>query len=308
MSISRRTFLKKGTIAMAGQAIIPGLLFASAKQEDRLGIQLYSVRNEMEKDPADTLKKIAEIGYNYVEHAGYEDRSFYGYSAKKFKNILDDIGLKMCSGHVYMDMSIWNKSKNDFTDSWKYTLEDAVTAGQEYLITPTLNKDFQKDYDRLMQLMDLFNRCGTLCKNFGLKFGYHNDYPFDVLLNGKRLYDIILAETDPVLVTQELDIGNMYGEIQHEDRTILDILEENRGRFPLMHVKDEFKITGKGEMSNGYESTVLGNGLVPIKSIIDYAKKHNHTHYFIIEQESYQDYSPLEGTKKNYAVMKKWGY
>ena len=136
-----------------------------------------------------------------------------------------------------------------------------------------------------------------------MKFGYHNhDFEFKYSLNNKKLYDIILEHTDPALVTQQMDIGNMYG----AGGRALDILKKYPGRFESMHLKDEIKAE-KGEM-NGYESTILGKGLLPVKEIVDLARKSGGTTEFIIEQESYQGKTPLECLKEDLKIMKSWGY
>lgn len=236
MNTSRRTFLKMSTIAMTGVAMMPDTLFASEKRKEVLGIQLYSVRDDMQKDALGTLRHLAGIGYKHVEHANYVNRKFYGYEAKDFKKMLDDVGIIMSSGHVQMSMKDWDPSKNDFTDQWKHTIEDAVTAGQQYLINPWMDEGLRKDYDKLMHLLDLFNKCGELCKSSGLSFGYHNhDFEFDTILNNKKLYDIILEHTSPSLVVQEMDVGNMY----NGGGKALEMLKKYPGRFEMMHVKDE---------------------------------------------------------------------
>ena len=115
MNNSRRKFLKTGALLTASAALMPRDLFANAKKIERTGIQLYSVRDAMQKDPQGSLKKIADAGYLFVEHANYVDRKFYGYSAKEFKNILIGFGLEMVSGHTVMTAQDWDNSKNDFT-------------------------------------------------------------------------------------------------------------------------------------------------------------------------------------------------
>ena len=86
----------------------------------------YGVREDMQQDPLVTLKALAEMGYKNVEHANYIDRKFYGYTAKEFRKVLDDLGLKMPSGHTVMGKNHWDASKKEFTDAWKYTIEDAA--------------------------------------------------------------------------------------------------------------------------------------------------------------------------------------
>ena len=305
MRTSRRNFLKSGTLALAGATILSDKIFAASMPSKITGIQLYSVRDDMKKAPLDTLKKIAGMGYKNVEHANYTGRKFYGYTPSEFKKILGDLGLKMPSGHTPMSPKHWDETKKDFTDEWKYTVEDAATVGQQYVISPWFDESWRKDYDGLLQHLEVLNKSGELCKKSGMKFGYHNhNFEFSVVLNNMKVYDIMLQHTDPLLVAQQLDIGNMYG----AGGRAPEIIKQYPGRFELMHVKDEIKSPAKGEMEDGYESTVLGKGVLGIKEILDLASKQGGTTQFIIEQESYQKLTPLEAAKEDIEVMKKWGY
>jgi sugar phosphate isomerase/epimerase len=301
MSTSRRDFLKTGAFSLAASSLLSEHLFASTAPQLILGIQLYSVRDAMGKDAAGTLKQIAGIGYGYVEHANYRDRKFYNYSATDFKKLLDDLGLKMLSGHTQLLKSHWDDSKNDFTDQWKWTVDDAATAGQKYVISPWLDESLRTRFDDFKHFMDIFNKSGELCKKSGMQFGYHNhDFEFSTILEGKKLYDLILQNTDPALVIQQLDIGNLY----NGGAVAGDIVKQYPGRFVSMHVKDEIKSTKGNEK---YESTVLGEGIVHTKDVID-AGRDTGTTYFIVEQESYQGKSSLETAKEDFDIMKKWGY
>ena len=133
-----------------------------------------------------------------------------------------------------------------------------------------------------------------------MKFGYHNhDFEFSNKLNNIKLYDIILRNTDPSLVAQQMDIGNMY----EAGGRAIDILKQYPGRFELLHVKDEIKApNGK------YESSILAKGVIPVKQVLDLAKKSGGTSHFIIEQESYQGMTPLDSVKEDLVIMKKWGF
>ena len=306
MKLSRRKFVVNGSLSLAGTMLFSNKLFANTTaMKTTLGLQLYSVRDDMKKDPLGTLKQLAAMGYKNVEHANYVDRKFYGYSATEFKKVLDDLGLQMRSGHTAMSDKHWDNATKDFTDSWKQTVEDAATVGQRYVITPSFDESLRKNYDSLISLLDKFNKSGELCKKSGLKFGYHNhDFEFKYSLNDKKIYDIILEHTDPALVAQQIDIGNMY----EAGGRALEIMKKHPGRFESMHVKDEVKAKDKGEMNGELESTILGKGVVPIKQIIDYARKSGGTTEFIIEQESYQGKAPIECVKEDLRIMKKWGY
>jgi len=306
MKLNRRKFIRNSSVAIAGSILLPNSIFAHKKMTNTiLGLQLYTVRDDMKKDPLGTLKQLSAMGYKNVEHANYVDRKFYGYSATDFKKILSDLGLKMPSGHTVMAGSDWDESKKDFSDKWKQTVEDAATVGEMYVISPWLDESLRQNYDGLVKFLEVFNNCGELCKKSGLTFGYHNhDFEFKYSLNGKKIYDIILEKTDPTLVLQQIDIGNMYG----AGGRALEILKKHPGRFKSMHVKDEIKSTDKGEMNDNYESTVLGKGILPVKEIVDLFREKGGTTEFIIEQESYQEITPLEASRQDLAVMKSWGY
>lgn len=288
-------------MAAAATALFSKNLFAAEKAVELTGVQLYSVRDDMKKDPLATLKQLANMGYKHVEHANYVDRKFYGYAAKDFKKILDDLGLKMPSGHTVMGNQHWDNSKKDFTDAWKYTVDDAAVMGQVYVISPWLDEALRKNIDDLKHFLEVFNKSGELCKKSGMMFGYHNhDFEFSEKFGNVIMYDIILRNTDPGLVIHQLDIGNLY----NGGGNALEVVKQWPGRFQSMHVKDEIKATSGNER---YESTKLGAGIVPVKEVIDTGRKSGTIH-FIIEQESYQGKAPLDSVKEDLEIMKKWGY
>lgn len=287
---------------IAGSALFKHQLFAHPRSTELTGIQLYSVRDDMKSNPLATLQQLSKMGYQYVEHANYVDRKFYGWNAKEFRKVLDGLGLKMPSGHTVMRFSHWDENKKDFTDAWKYTVEDAAVCGQHFVISPSMEESTRKNYDDLKKLLDMFNKSGELCSKSGMKFGYHNHhFEFKESLNGKTLFDIILTETDPKLVMQQLDIGNML----NGGAKALDIMQKYPGRFESMHVKDEIRSTHPGEEE--FISTILGVGIIPVKEIIDLGRKWG-TKDFIIEQESYQGKAPVDCAREDLAVMKQWGY
>ncbi|WP_374950898.1 sugar phosphate isomerase/epimerase family protein [Mucilaginibacter sp.] len=305
MNSSRRNFLRNSALAVTAAAIMPKDMFALAPKIQRVGLQLYSVRDHMKTDPAGTLKKLADMGYVYVEHANYVDRKFYGYTAPEFKKLLAGLGLVMPSGHTVMTTRDWDAAKGDFTDKWKYTIEDAATMGQKFVISPWMEDSIRKDEAGLKKFMDQFNKCGELCQKSGMKFGYHtHEFEFTNKIGDKNLYDYILDNTDPKLVIQQLDIGNMYNQ---GNMTALDYMKKYPGRIESLHVKDEIKSATPGEVGTGYESTYLGTGLVPLKEILKLSKQQGITS-LIIEHESYQGADPLDCVKIDLQTMKKWGY
>jgi sugar phosphate isomerase/epimerase len=302
MKTSRRTFVKTSTLAVLGAAVFPGSVFAAGKQKGMVGLQLYSVRNEMAKDPLGSLTQLAEMGYVYVEHASYINRKFYGYSAPEFRKVLDGLGLKMISGHTVMGRQHWDEAKKDFSDSWKFTVEDAAVLGQKWVISPSMDANMRKTYDDFKRYMDVFNKSGELCKKSGMKFGYHNHaFEFSEKLNNEKVFDIMMNSLDTNLVAMQLDIGNLY----NGGAVALDIMKQYPDRFEIIHVKDEIESNGGSEK---YISTVLGEGIVETKKVVTLARKIGGTNCYIIEQESYGTRTPMDCVNEDLAIMKKWGY
>jgi len=302
MKTSRRTFVKTSALAALGTMILPELVLAAKKKKGIVGLQLYSVRDDMSKDPLGTLKQVSKMGYKYVEHANYINRKFYGFAAPEFKKVLDDLGLKMVSGHTVMGREHWDDTKKDFSDSWKLTVEDAGVLQQKYVVSPSMDNSMRKTYDDFMRYMDVFNKCGELCKKQGMKFGYHNhDFEFSEKLNDVKLFDIMMKSMNPELVVVQLDIGNLY----NGGAVAMDVVKQYPGRFENVHVKDEIKATSGNET---YESTIIGEGIVNAKEVVDLATRIGGTTCYIIEQESYQGKTPLECVELNLKIMKKWGY
>jgi sugar phosphate isomerase/epimerase len=286
MKTSRRTFLKSGALVALGAAILPRSTFASVAQKGMVGLQLYSVRDDMMKDPKGSLTQLAKMGYVYVEHANYVDQKFYGFPALEFRKIIDGLGLKMISGHTVMGKEHW----------------DAAVLGQKLVISPWMDETMRKTYDDFKRYMDIFNKSGELCKKSGMKFGYHNhDFEFSQKLNGEKVFDIIMKSIDPNLVALQLDMGNLY----NGGAVALDVMNQYPGRFEIMHVKDEIAAKGGSEK---YESTILGEGIVNTKKEVELGATKGGTKCYIIEQESYGDKTPMYCAKADLDVMKKWGY
>ena len=302
MKTSRRTFVKTGALAALAAAFFPRSAFASSVKKGMVGLQLYSVRDDMMKDPVGSLTQLAKMGYIYVEHANYINRKFYGFSAPEFRKVLDGLGLKMISGHTVMANQHWDEAKKDFSDSWKYTVEDAATLGQKWVISPFMDESMRKSYEDFKKYMEVFNKSGELCKKSGMKFGYHNhDFEFSQKLNNENIFDIMMKSLNPDLVAMQLDIGNLY----NGGAIALDVMSQYPGRFEIIHVKDEIEAKGGNEK---YISTILGEGIVNTKKVVDLAAKKGGTKCYIIEQESYGDKTPMYCAKADLDIMKKWGY
>jgi sugar phosphate isomerase/epimerase len=304
MKSSRRSFIKSGALAFGATALFPKSVLATGKPKKPgniiTGLQLYSVRDEMSRDPLGTLTQLSAMGYVNLEHAGYSERKFYGYTASVFKKILDDLGLKMISGHTVLGIQHWIDATGDFTDDWKYTVEDAAVLEQKYVISPWMDVKMRDTRANLMKYLAIFNNCGDLCNQSGMKFGYHNhDFEFSQVMDGEKLFDIMMRNIDPERVVIQLDIGNIY----NGGAVALDVVKKYPGRFENIHVKDEIQVDG-----GKYESCILGEGIINCQQVVNLAAEIGGASCFIIEQEAYQDKTPVDCVKEDLAVMRKWGY
>jgi sugar phosphate isomerase/epimerase len=304
MKTNRRDFIKTGAAAAAGAFLLKDELLAMPAKEKGgvVALQLYSVRDAMMKDPVGTLKTLAAQGWVYVEHANYVNGKFYTHEPKAFRKVLDDLGLKMISGHTVFAPNHWDATKNDFTDSWKKLVDDAAVLGQSYVVSPWMDESMYKTYDEFLRSIEKLNKCGELCNKAGMKFGYHNhDFEFRVQFDGKKFFDIFMKECDPGKVVMQLDTGNLY----NGGAIAMDVVKQYPGRWENLHVKDEIKSLSGGE---SYESTIVGEGIVNVKELLAAATKTGGVKVYVVEQESYQGKDPIECMKKNLDIMTSWGY
>lgn len=277
---TRREFLKT-----SGAFTVGSLFFSCmAKEQEKsaivknIGIQLYTVRKEMLADAVGTLKKLAAIGYKELESARSEKGNYYGLPAKEVKKIVEDLGMHMRSGHVHID------------ENWQQSIDQAVEAGQEYLICSTMPSKGQT-VENYQRVADAFSKAGEDCKKANLVFGYHNhDYEFEKA-GDQVLYDVLLDKSDPNLVKMELDLGWVIA----TGSDPLHYFEKYPGRFPLWHLKD-MDLAKK-------QSTEFGKGKVNIAQMLQHAKQSGMQYYFV-EQEEYAN-TAFESIQHNYNYLAK---
>lgn len=286
--LNRRTFLRQTACSVAGglggavalNALDMTNAFAAAKI-GKIGVQLYTVRNEMAKDFDGSLRKIAEIGYKQVEFAGYYNRT-----PEQIKTLLGQLGLEAPSVHVGINLLRTELDK---------AIETAKTIGHRYLICPYLDASERKSLDQYKQHAALFNKAGAACKKAGLQFGYHNhDFEF-APMDGKLPYDVLLAETDKSLVKMELDL---YWIVKAKQDPIAWI-DKHPGRFVAFHIKDK-------DATPKEFFTEVGRGTIQFKPIFAKSKKAG-VDLFIVEQDQCPG-SPFDSLKISYDYLKTLEY
>jgi sugar phosphate isomerase/epimerase len=275
---TRRNFIKTTGILALGSAFLPKLASAGLKPPKKVGIQLYTVRNEMLKDAAGTLKQLAAIGYKEIESARSEKGNYYGLTPKEIKSITKDLGISLISGHVHYDQD------------WQKSIDEAAETGQQYMICAVLPANGQTA-DNYKRSAEIFNKAGEDCKKVNISFGYHNHSSEFEKVNNQTLYDVLLDNTDPDLVKMEMDLGWVIA-AGNDPKYYFD---RNPGRFPLWHLKDVDMVKK--------QSTEFGKGALDIAKMFSYTKLSGMKHFFV-EQEDYTN-SALEASKYDFDYLEK---
>lgn len=268
---TRRGFLTQAGLFSAGLLVAPKLL--SARGDTKIGLQLYSLREQLPKDVKGVIAKVAEAGYQQVETFGYsKDHGFWGLSASEFSKVLKANHLVTPSGHYGADALFANGTFGEIDEA----AEAALATGQQYVTIPYINEKYRKTPADLKEIARKLNLAGERLKKVGLKLGYHNHNIEFLDVEGQLLYDVMLSETNPELVHFEMDI---YWVVR-AGQDPLHWIDKYPGRFTMVHMKDMDK--NQPELN-----TEIGNGSIDFKPIIAKAKKAG-IKYYIMEQENYK--------------------
>ncbi len=285
-SYHRREFLKTAGVLGAGISVfgLSGCRTASAakKINQQFGIQLYTLRDVLPSDPKKILTQIASFGYKEIESYEGEQGMYWGMKNTEFKQLMVDLDMKIVASHT------------DINKDFERKAEEAAAIGMKYLICPWLGP--QKSLDDYRKAAATFNQRGETCKKHGIRFAYHNhDYSFK-LLEGQYPQDILMQETDNKLVDYEMDIYWVVTAGQDP----LTWFNKYPDRFTLAHLKDRKKNVPSSDTD---ASTVLGTGIIDFSSMLP-AAAHKGLNYFIVEQERYDNTTPVEASRLNAEYMK----
>jgi len=284
--MDRRTFL--GTMTAATLLTRRLGLAADDHKIEKIGLQLYTVRDLMKQDFDGTLAKVAAIGYKEVEFAGYFD-----HSPKDVRAAVDRHGLTAPSAHI---------DYKSLGEKFPEVIEAAKVVGHDYLVNPWIDEEIRKQPDGWKQAAETFNRAGEACKKAGIQFAYHNHWFEFLPVNGKLPYDFLLTECDPNLVKMELDL--CWITVGGQDP--LRYFDRYPGRFPLVHVKDVKRVppvTAGGAQDFGSsmkDMTEVGSGIIDWKKIFAQSDKAGIKHYFV---EHDNPKKPLESIKTSYDYL-----
>lgn len=273
--MERREFLGTTGALALGVMLPPACRTARGAKIDKIGIQLYTVRDQMKADFEGTLAKIAQIGYKEVEFAGYFDRT-----PADVRAILDRNGLSAPATHMM----------SDNTEGWKKAIDLAKSVGHDYLVAPWIPEEKRKTLDDWKKIGAMFNQVGQMAKDAGIQFAYHNhDFEFPKV-DGQVPYDLLLQSTDPKLVQLEIDL---YW-ITRAGQDPLAYFSRWPGRVPLVHVKDSM---GGPE----HKMVDVGQGKIPWARIFAKRDQAGIKHFFV---EHDQPPQPFDDVTTSYNYLK----
>ena len=270
----------------------------------KLGLQLYSVRDEMEKDLEGTIKAVAEMGYDCVEFAGY-----FGHTAEEVRAICEKYDIVPISVHQVHTPILENPEKE---------IGYLKTLGVKYCAIPYIGADVWKDnYEKLVEEI---KETAKLLDGTGIKLLYHNhDFEFYLKQGDKCVFDALYSDIDSSLLCPEIDVcwvhysGNdpiayvkKYGDVE-EVLHLKDFECTNLANGPVYNLIDSEGKTGSDKESDGFEFRPVGYGRQDIKAILEAAEETN-IKYVIVEQDNHPTNSSLEDAKISIEYLKSIGY
>jgi len=281
MTLDRRTFL--GLLGAAPLAMRRGLPASIS----RLGVQLYTVRTEMEKDFDGTLGRVAAIGFKEVEFAGY-----FNQTPAQVRDALKRHGLAAPSSHIdYASLT---------GDAWSRVIESAKTIGHTFLVNAWVDESIRNQPDAWKRIAETYNHAAEATRKAGIQFAYHN-HNFEFApredLGGKLPYDFLLESCDPKLVKMEMDLCW----ISSTGKDPLDYFRRYPGRFPMVHVKGLKKVPDAGAAAPIDrvlpDITDVGHeDVVDWKRIFAHAREAGIQHYFVEHDVPKQPFDSLKAS------------
>jgi sugar phosphate isomerase/epimerase len=277
--IPRRELLRMGAAGAAAAWAATRAKLGLAAGKVPIGVQLYSVRHDCEKDLPGTLKAIKGFGYEAVEFAGY-----YGRSAADLKKLLDDNGLRCCGTHTGLDTLEG--------DALAKTVEFNKGIGNKYLICPWIDEKLRQTADDWKKLAAQFDAIADKVAPAGMRVGYHNHNVEFTPLDGKTAWDIFFGGTKKSVI-QQVDIGNCI----EGGGDPVALIKKYPGRTVTIHLK---------EFSKTKPDAFIGEGDVPWKQVFDTCETVGGTEWYIVEYE-HETPSPTAAVGRCLANLRKMG-
>jgi sugar phosphate isomerase/epimerase len=303
---SRRDFLRLTTAGALGAVVLSnyscgnsGKTAAKVEPLDlkSLGIalQLYTIRDAMATDVPGSLKKVSDIGYKYLELAGYADGKFYGYEPADFKKLVNDMGMEILSSHTQVE------AQGITLENARKMAEDHAKLEVKYCIQPWIVPEARTSIANYQKMAADWNQVGKIMKENGLLFGYHNhNFEFDTIEGKIPYFDVFMTDLDKELVTMELDL--FWTTKAGQDPVA--IINKYPGRFQLFHMKDMFTNEAPFFTTDGVKDFApIGVGVLDFKRILA-TKNVAGLKYVVVEQDLSREGLPFEDIKTSITNLK----
>ena len=287
----KTNFIKPLVIIALIAIIIGGLSQSSfAKKKKDIGLQMYSLRDDLNKDVKGTIEKMGKIGYTSMEAASFDNGKFYGMEPEAFKALLEANGMKLVSSHTGANYTGDQASWDEAMTWWDMAIAAHKKAGCKYIVKPSMGDYPYKNLEALKKTCEYFNAIGEKCNAAGIRFGYHNhNKEFTKIVDAEDLvYDYMLKNTDPKKVTFEMDVYWVY----RGGQKAVDYFNKYPKRFELLHIKDEKEIGA--------------SGLIDFKTIYENKAKAG-TKVCFVEVERY-DFEPFVSVQKSFDFLNNASY
>jgi len=261
-----------------------------AKGKKEIGLQLYSLRDDLNKDVKGTIEKLGKIGYTSMEAASFDNGKFYGMEPEAFRDLLKANKMTLVSSHTGANYTGDQASWDAAMIWWDMAIAAHKKAGCKYIVKPSMGDYPYKNLEALKKTCEYFNAIGEKCNAAGIRFGYHNHSgEFKKIVDADDLvYNYMLKNTDPKKVTFEMDVYWVY----KGGQKAIDYFNKYPKRFELLHIKDEKEIGA--------------SGLIDFKPIYDNKAKAG-TKYCFVEVERY-DFEPFVSVQKSFDFLNKAAY
>lgn len=249
-----------------------------------IGLQLYTIREEMVRDPLGSLKQVADLGFSYLELAGYSDGRFYGFAPLEFKKIVDDLGIEIISSHTMVEASVKTSEKA------RKVAEAHAALGVRYCIQPWVFEEDRATLKSYKKMAESWNITGSVMKEYQIQFGYHNhNFEFEPVDGKNPYYDILMEELDNDLVTMELDL---FWAVKAGHNPV-EMFKKYPGRFQLFHLKDMFTAEAPFFTPNTDDFAPVGAGIINFREIFAF-KETAGFKYMFVEQDATKDGKPFD--------------
>lgn len=290
---SRRDFLKMSAAGTLGAVLFSN--YSCGSKIPGIGLQLYTIRDAMKADTPGSLKKVSEMGYKYLELAGYADGKFYDYEPAEFKKMVNDLGMEILSSHTQVE------AQGITLDNAKKMAEDHAKLGVKYCMQPWVVEEARTTIASYQKMAADWNKVGAIMKENGIQFGYHNhNFEFDTVEGKIPYFDVFMVELDKDLVTMEPDIFWMTKAGQNP----VEIFKRYPGRFQVFHMKDMFTNEAPFYTTKGVtDFAPVGAGVINFKEILA-AKDIAGMRYMIVEQDSTKDNKPFDAAQTSITNLK----